>query len=465
MKNNEEDSDQERERRRIRRSYLKQAEKKEDQDDEDSFKTPVRVFKGRTLARTPPLGPPAFEPLDIPPLPATPHSTMAGGDGSGTQTTGAGGATGGTANAVTKSDLNKVVKTMTDSFAGLFAPAGTAAAAAAAAAAGRTGAPAGPLAGLITGAGTGTGTGTGASASAAPAAAPSNTRKITAFTDADDPVEWQIWRAKFEMIAGIAGWDDLRQRQELFANMGGAAARAVSDIQVGGSRTYNAVVTQYEARFVTPAASELSRGEFHVARQMTDESILEWHARCRSLYLRAYPGSSPSGAGNDGIQLRERFARGLESNVIREYVWDQRPANYSEMLTSAQNKLATITMMAAAKDEAKGANKEEEDETVHAIRRPRAKSAGRFSSAGMQCFLCDEKNHVVRSCPLLDKAKASLAAEDDTASGARWKKRKNKGKEEKKAWKKGIHHLIAGNEDVEDDSSTEEEESSSEEEN
>ncbi len=423
MKNNGEDSDSDEERQKIRQSYHAQGGAKDDED--DLLKTPTQAFQGKTLARTPPVGPPEVKQVLLPPSPIKP--IMMGGNTSGAT----GGATGG-GDTVTKDDLKKVVQTMTDSFAGLFAPAGSAAAAAAAVTAGGSGSPAGPLAGLLTGAGAGTGAGTGTGA-ATPAVAASNTRKITAFTDADDPVEWQIWRAKFEMIVSIAGWNDLRQRQELFANMGGAAARAVNDIPVGGAnRTYNDVIRQYEARFVTPAASQLSRGEFHVARQMTDESILEWHGRCRSMYLRAYPGSSPSGAGTRGIQLRERFARGLESHVIREYVWDQRPDNYADMLSAAQNKLATLTMMASAKVEATGASKEEEDETVHAIKRPKAKNVGRFNSAGMQCFLCDEKNQVVRSCPLLDKAKASLAVEDDTAGGAKWKKRKNKrqGREE-----------------------------------
>ena len=70
--------------------------------------------------------------------------------------------------------------------------------------------------------------------------------------------------------------------------MGGGASRAVADIKVedpvplpAGAipKMYDGVIAQYESRFMTPVASELSRGEFHTARQMANESILEWHAR------------------------------------------------------------------------------------------------------------------------------------------------------------------------------------------
>ena len=66
--------------------------------------------------------------------------------------------------------------------------------------------------------------------------------------------------------------------------------------------------------------------------------------------MRAYPNNNAGGAGDTGIPLQEQFARGLESNAVREYVWDQRPADYAAMLTAAQNKMATITMMATAAD-------------------------------------------------------------------------------------------------------------------
>ena len=154
--------------------------------------------------------------------------------------------------------------------------------------------------------------------------------------------------------------------------MGGAATRAVADIKVedpdplpagATPKMYDDIIAQYESHFMTPspAASELSRGEFHISRQLANKTILEWHARCRSLYMRGYPNNNARGTGDAGILLRERFTRGLESNAICKYIWDQSPAEYAAMLTAAQNKMATITMMATTAYEAKGAEKEKSE--------------------------------------------------------------------------------------------------------
>ena len=99
------------------------------------------------------------------------------------------------------------------------------------------------------------------------------------------------------------------------------------------------------------------------------------------------------------------------------------------------------------------------------VKKPKAKPAGRFMGGNYQCFLCDAKDHIVRGCPLLDKAKAALVQEDDQAGGAKWKKRKNKGKDEKKPWRKGVNHLVAGDDEEEDPTTDEADSSSSSEEN
>lgn len=286
-----------------------------------------------------------------------------------------------------------------------------------------------------------------AAAPAAPAAPPvaaaaggaGGTRKVPTFSEADDPIEWTTWRAKFEMLATIQGWDDLRKRRELFAAMSGAAARAVADIVVVDppapaaghpagfiARTYDLVIQEYEARFITTAASEMSRSEFAGARQLTDESLLEWSARCRSLYMRAYPGANPQGAGDAGLMLRERFIKGLDNDVLKEYVWDHRPANFGECLTHAENKMATLTMMADTATA--GRKKRDTQGGVHQLGQKEKDNRNRKG-----CFLCKEEGHFVRNCPKLEEAQEAAA---------------NKGKKNKKRFfKKKVAALEAEEEE------------------
>ncbi len=96
-----------------------------------------------------------------------------------------------------------------------------------------------------------------------------------------DPDDWKDWIRRFEIIATIAQWNDLRERIELYAGMAGTAAKAVQDIPVedpaggpvGGAAalTYDAVKQRYEARFLTAAASDQARADFQIAAQLTEE--------------------------------------------------------------------------------------------------------------------------------------------------------------------------------------------------
>ncbi len=280
----------------------------------------------------------------------------------------------------------------------------------------------------------------GAPGPAAPAGpAGGAVRKIPTYTEAEDPAEWTVWRRRFETICEIMAWPQERRVRELSAAMGGQAARAVADIPTAG-RNYDAVVADYEARFITPAASELARSEFNAARQEPGESILEWHARIRSLFLRAYPGQAADGVGAAGIPLRERFIKGLESDVIKEYVWDHRPADYAACLASAQNKMATLTMMA---DATGGTTKKKKDAAGSvsfisgAAKGKNAGQGGRASGASSggaagglstSCFLCQEKGHFLRDCPYLGKARASLTKKEGKKDS---KGKKSKGKAKK----------------------------------
>jgi hypothetical protein len=221
------------------------------------------------------------------------------------------------------------------------------------------------------------------------------------------------------MIATIHAWDDLRKRQELFAAMAGDAARSVTDIAITDppappagyvDRTYALVVAEYAGRFITTAASDMAKSEFTTARQFTDEAILGWHARCRDLYLQAFPGSDANAAGQAGQLLRDRYTRGLDDETIREYVFDHRPATFQDCLMLAQNKMATMQMM----DDSRG-GKKKKDQSIHFINYSKNNSGNNNANKrpsgpadSRACYLCNEVGHFQHQCPILPKAKMVL---------------------------------------------------------
>jgi hypothetical protein len=276
-----------------------------------------------------------------------------------------------------------------------------------------------------------------APAAAPPAAAPAapphrDGRKLTAFSEANSPAEWTTWRAKFEMVASIQAWEDLRQRQELFAAMSGSAAKAVSDLPVIDPDplpvhappllayvplTYKLVVASYEARFMTTAASDLARTEFQTCQQVPEETLLEWHGRVRDLFLQAYPGQDPNVVGVGSQLLIDRWVRGLDSDEIREGVLKERPTNFVKCLELAQNKLALLAMLA---DMGSTSNKKKAA-SIHFInyRGPnggkkgsgtdnRNNSNNSSNREGKSCFLCEKTGHFQHECPLLAKAKSVI---------------------------------------------------------
>ena len=222
-----------------------------------------------------------------------------------------------------------------------------------------------------------------------------------------DPDEWKDWVRRFEMVATIAGWNDLRKRRELYAAMTGTAAKAVHDIPVedpaggpvGGAAalTYAVVKANYESRFLTAAASDQARADFQTATQLTDESLLTWHGRCRELFMRAFPTADVN-AGATGQMLRDRFIGGLDQRTIKEFLWDRRPDNYADCLTSAQTKEATIRLMDEGSKKKTG---------LHAV----GKFTEKMNFSGSTCYFCSEAGHVIKRCPLLTKAREFIGRE------------------------------------------------------
>ena len=225
---------------------------------------------------------------------------------------------------------------------------------------------------------------------APPAPHNNGNRKITPLTSTG-AVEWQNWRAMFIMVARVMGWNDLRQRQELFINLQGEAAAAVQDIDPEDAAIdIDGLLAAYEGRFVTRGAGDLARMEFTTSKQTDDEDILSFHGRLRALYRRAYP-TAPINAIVEGRMLREKFVLGLADAEIRKEVWKSQPGTFEAALTQAENHHATLEMMRMVDE---GDKYQARKKGIHAVSPDKP-----VGGLGPLCWHCSERGHIRPDCP------------------------------------------------------------------
>jgi hypothetical protein len=199
------------------------------------------------------------------------------------------------------------------------------------------------------------------------------------------------WKRYFLLAVGTHNMTDERRRQELAMAMEGHAARVTATIDVF-TGTFEEVLKRYEGKFITPAGSELAETEFNGAHQLPDEDVLQYHARCRELFDRAYPTQESEGDGLAARNLRKIFVWGLSNRRVSDYVWDQRPRTYDLCLELAQNKLSALDIAKNRKLPSSGSrlqamNRGNPGEATTATRARRRPPSG-AGSAGKETISC-----------------------------------------------------------------------------
>ena len=127
--------------------------------------------------------------------------------------------------------------------------------------------------------------------------------------DLKETEDWKVFLEIFRCTALFYGYNDQQARQALKACLREDAARAVQDINPNQPNlTFDQLVELYEERFMPAAQSATAQAIFDNARQDPKESILQWHARARTLFLRAYPNDD----AQNSTQLIRKFVLGLK---------------------------------------------------------------------------------------------------------------------------------------------------------
>ena len=192
----------------------------------------------------------------------------------------------------------------------------------------------------------------------------------------------------------------LGREQELRA--AGSLAKACGELRSPPPRPPS---DAYENRLLPAAAGDSARIAFSAARQREDEPVIEWHARLRSLFERAYPNKTNAQINTD-IDLKQRFILGLADEEARKRVWYHRPIDYEHALEDANNAVQgghILNMASGVKSESKGAGLHAVGSSEAGEREAEAARSQPPTAAAMRagCWECGSVDHFRRECPRL----------------------------------------------------------------
>lgn len=246
---------------------------------------------------------------------------------------------------------------------------------------------------------------------AAPGGGPAgNTRKVSTLSSTEGG-DWLAWRSAFEETCAInAHWNDQRCRRELKAAMEGAAGRLVRDVASDAAPDLAGLLGMFELRFLPQGATVAAETAYEGARQLEEETILQWHSRLREYFRRARPQDDPE----NNRDLIKRFCLGIAIVEVKKWTWRSQPATYTQALNVATQEMAMQAQFASTPSGRQGGRQGIDNflgaispgnmpmsgngltNSVAAVRRRSSFGKGDASSTG--CWHCGG-NHLKRDCP------------------------------------------------------------------
>ena len=102
---------------------------------------------------------------------------------------------------------------------------------------------------------------------------------------------WKDFRAHFEVIARVNGWDDESKACYLAASLRGQAQAVLGDLEEDQRQSYVALTSALERRFGSEEQSELHRVQLRSRVRAKGESLAELAQAISRLTREAYPGA------------------------------------------------------------------------------------------------------------------------------------------------------------------------------
>lgn len=214
----------------------------------------------------------------------------------------------------------------------------------------------------------------------------------------DSKIGWDEFKAVFESIALINGWDARQKAAKLLGSLRGKAMRVVTHISAEHRCNYDHIISALNDSYTSPDSQQLFIAQLNQRVQSATEDIRSYWEDVQWLGHRAYGNLSTD---TQNVLFTKHFCEGLRDSRLREHLFLSSP-------TDMRGCLRLSLAFEAAHARATGGRGSDSSRTYDNPRttRPRPTySRDRRDGSGTQrfrpptCWSCGTVGHVQARCP------------------------------------------------------------------
>ena len=148
----------------------------------------------------------------------------------------------------------------------------------------------------------------------------------------DGVSSWDDYRAQFELVAELNGWDGRTKAIYLAASLQGPARATLGDLDPSKRKDFSALIEALESRFGSKHQTEMYRAQLRCRTRKRDETLPQLAQAIQRLTRQAYP-DAPSTLQD--TLARDHFIDALPESEVRWRIHQVRPKSLQEALTTA----------------------------------------------------------------------------------------------------------------------------------
>ena len=151
-------------------------------------------------------------------------------------------------------------------------------------------------------------------------------------TPFDGSCPWDDYKAQFELVAELNGWDDSTKALYLATNLRGPAQTLLGDLDPHQRKDLTALTEALEARFGSASQNELYKAQLRGRMRGRDESLPELAQAITRLAKRAYHSAPPELLDT---LARDHFLDAIPDTEFRWKIHQTHPRTLRDALTTA----------------------------------------------------------------------------------------------------------------------------------